>query len=147
MQVKLDLFHLPHDEGGQSEVLFLLPYHWTGKSHQIEIMEIPWQDVGSINNLSHFLFLKKVFIEFATILLLFYVLGFFFFSGHEACGILAPWPETESEPFALEGKILTTESVKSPRSHFLVNPFMADEVEWRGMQRRKETEWLGWRSS
>lgn len=25
MQVKFDLFHLPHDEGGQSEVLFLLP--------------------------------------------------------------------------------------------------------------------------
>ena len=145
MQVKVDLFHLPHDEGGQSEVLFLLPYHWTGKSHQIEIMEIPWQDVGSINNMSHFLFffLSLYWICYNIASLLCFV----FFFGHEACGILAPWPETESEPFAFEGKVLTIESGKSPRSHFLVNPFMADEVEWMGMQRRKETEWLGWRSS
>ena len=43
---------------------------------------------------------------------------------------------------------LTAEpSGKSPRSYFLINPFMADEVEWRGMQKRKEAEWLGWRSS
>ena len=38
-------------------------------------------------------FLKKVFIEFVTTLLLFYVLFFFF--GHEACEILAPQPGIE----------------------------------------------------
>ena len=47
----------------------------------------------------------KVFIEFVTILLLFYVFGFF---GHEACGILAPWPGIEPIPPALEGKVLAT---------------------------------------
>ena len=31
----------------------------------------------------------EVFIEFVTTLLLFFMLWFF---GHEACGILAPWP-------------------------------------------------------
>ena len=97
-------------------------------------MEIPWQDVGSINNVSHFLFLKSLYwicYNIASVL----CLGFF---GHEACGILAPWPETESAPSALEGKVLTTEpSGKSPRSHFLINPFIADEVEWRGKQRRR----------
>ena len=44
----------------------------------------------------------KVFIEFVTILLLFYVLG------HEACGILAPQPGIEPAPPAQEGKVLTT---------------------------------------
>ena len=46
--------------------------------------------------MDHFL---KVFIEFATILLLFYVLGFF---GHEVSGILTP------QPIALEGEVSTT---------------------------------------
>ena len=47
----------------------------------------------------------KVFIEFVTILLLFYVLFFF---GPEACGILAPRPGIEPTPSALEGEVLTT---------------------------------------
>ena len=46
----------------------------------------------------------KVFIEFVIILLLFYVLDF----GHEACGILAPWPGIEPALPALEGEVLTT---------------------------------------
>ena len=33
---------------------------------------------------------------------------FLFFSGPEACGILAPQPGIEPAPPALEGKILTT---------------------------------------
>ena len=37
--------------------------------------------------------LFKVFIEFVMILLVFYVLCLLF--GHEACGILGPWPGTE----------------------------------------------------
>ena len=47
----------------------------------------------------------KVFIEFVTILLLFYVFWFF---GREACGILAPRPGIEATPLALEGEVLTT---------------------------------------
>ena len=45
----------------------------------------------------------KAFIEFVTILLLFYVLFF----GPEAGGILVPQPGIQPEPFALEGKALT----------------------------------------
>ena len=47
----------------------------------------------------------KVFIEFVTILLLSYVLGFF---GCEACGILAPRPGIKPTPLVLEGEGLTT---------------------------------------
>ena len=47
----------------------------------------------------------KVFIEFVTILLLFYVFWLF---GHETCGILAPSPGIEPAPPALEGEVLTT---------------------------------------
>ena len=47
----------------------------------------------------------KVFIEFFTILLMFYVFGFF---GHEVGGILAPQPGIKPSPSALEGNILTT---------------------------------------
>ena len=46
----------------------------------------------------------KVFTEFVTILLLFYVLVF----GVKAGGILAPWPGVEPAPPALEGEVLTT---------------------------------------
>ena len=46
----------------------------------------------------------KVFTEFVTILLLFYIFGFF---GQEACGILAPGPGIEPAPPALEGEVLT----------------------------------------
>ena len=42
----------------------------------------------------------KVFIEFVTILLLFYV--------REACGISAPRPGIKPAPPALEGEVLTT---------------------------------------
>ena len=46
----------------------------------------------------------KVFIEFVTILLLFYVLVY----GPEACGILTPQPGIELSLPALEGRVLTT---------------------------------------
>ena len=46
----------------------------------------------------------KLFIEFVTILLLFYVWCF----GPDACGVLAPWPGIEPSPPALQGKVLTT---------------------------------------
>ena len=47
----------------------------------------------------------NVFIESVTILLLFYVLGFF---GRKACGILAPRPGIEPAALAMEGEVLTT---------------------------------------
>ena len=51
----------------------------------------------------------KVFIEFVTILLLFYVLFFGFFFCYEACGILAPRPGIEPTPPTLGGEVSTTE--------------------------------------
>ena len=48
----------------------------------------------------------KVFIEFVTTLLLFYVFGFFF--GPQACEIPAPRPGIKPTPPALEGQVLTT---------------------------------------
>ena len=47
----------------------------------------------------------KVFIEFVTMLLLFYIFVFF---GHNVCVILAPQPEIKPAPPGLEGKVLTT---------------------------------------
>ena len=56
----------------------------------------------------------KVFTEFVTILLLFYVLVL---DPLDACRILAPQPGIEPTPPALEGKILTTGPPgKSPES-------------------------------
>ena len=53
----------------------------------------------------------KVFIEFVTILFLFWgfsFLLFFWFFGHEACGILAPQPGAEPILLASEGEVLIT---------------------------------------
>ena len=50
------------------------------------------------------LFFLEAFIDFVTILLLFYVLFF----GREACGILGPQPGFEPAPPELEGRFLTT---------------------------------------
>ena len=47
----------------------------------------------------------KVFIEFVTILLLFFMFWFF---GNEACGILVRQSGIEPAPPALEGKVLTS---------------------------------------
>ena len=46
----------------------------------------------------------KGYIEFVTILLLFYVLDFWC----KACGVIAPWPGIELPFPSLEGKVLTT---------------------------------------
>ena len=43
-------------------------------------------------------------IEFVTILYLFYE-GYF---GHEACGMLSPWPGIKPASPVLEGEVLTT---------------------------------------
>ena len=55
--------------------------------------------------------ISKVFIEFVTILLLFYVLTFF---GCKASGILAPRSGIKPTPPALEGENLMTRPPKSP---------------------------------
>ena len=47
----------------------------------------------------------KVFIEFVTTLLLFYILGFF---GRETCGILVLRPGIERVPPVSESEVLTT---------------------------------------
>ena len=47
----------------------------------------------------------EVFIEFVTILLLFFMFWIF---GQEACGILVPWPGIRPTPPALESEVLTT---------------------------------------
>ena len=52
----------------------------------------------------HTVFLKKVFIEFVTVLLLGYVLIFL----AEACGILALQLGIQPTPLAMESKVLTT---------------------------------------
>ena len=46
----------------------------------------------------------KVLTEFLTTLFLFYI----WFFGHEACGILVPWPGIKLAHPALEGEIVTT---------------------------------------
>ena len=61
-----------------------------------------------------------VFIEFVTILLLFYVLVFFFFSGHEACGIPAPQPGVEPTLPTLVGEVSTTGPPGKSPQHYLL---------------------------
>ena len=68
------------------------------------IPRLPVEAVG----LDHF----KVFIEFITKLLLFYVL--FCFLGYEACGILVPLPGIKPRLPALEGEVLTTGLPEKP---------------------------------
>ena len=48
----------------------------------------------------------EVFIEFVTILFLFFMFWFF---GHKACGFSAPQQGTEPAPPTLGGEVLTTE--------------------------------------
>ena len=55
-------------------------------------------------------FFEKVFIEFVTILLLFYVF-FFFWLGHEVFGIFTSQAMIEPAPPALEGKVLITREI------------------------------------
>ena len=74
----------------------------------------------------------KVFIEFVTILLLFYVLFF----GHEACGILAPQPGIKPTAPALEGDVLTTGLPgKSPycslNKHLFSGFFVVEHQAWK----------------
>ena len=59
----------------------------------------------------------KVFIEFVTIVLLFFSFFMFWFLCHELCGILAPQPGIKLTVPALGGKVLTT----GPLGNFLEN--------------------------
>ena len=68
----------------------------------------------------------KVFIEFVTLLLLFYA---FCVCGHKTCGILASWPGIRPATPALEGQVVTTglpqeeEDLRSPSQWFLLKSF------------------------
>ena len=57
----------------------------------------------------------KVFIEFGTILLLFYVLAF----DRRECRILVPRPGVEPTPPALKDEVLTTRQPGKSHSHIL----------------------------
>ena len=62
----------------------------------------------NIRKLSFFLLMRtifEVFIDFVTVLFLFYVC---LFVCCKACGIFASWPRIQLAPPALEGKVLTT---------------------------------------
>ena len=69
----------------------------------------------------------KVYIEFVTIYCF-----CFTFCGHEACGILSPWPGIKPAPPALEGEVLTMDCQESPRSFLNKHPvhfiFTSDPV-------------------
>ena len=52
--------------------------------------------ISSSMFLFHNILFYRVFVEVVTILLLFYVFGFFF--DQEACGVLAPQPKIEPAP-------------------------------------------------
>ena len=79
----------------------------------------------------------KVFIEFVTVLLLFYVLGFFF--DHEVCRILAPWPEIEPTLLSLKA-VLTSGPLGRSLAHILIKqieylqlpPFQVPLPHWNG---------------
>ena len=63
----------------------------------------------------------KVFIDFVTILPLFYIFGFF---GHKACGILAHWPGIKPTPPALEGEIPATGLSGKSRCCSVAQPYL-----------------------
>ena len=48
----------------------------------------------------------------------------FGFFGHEACGILAPWPGIEPAPPALESEVLTTGLPGIPYHYYLWSRFL-----------------------
>ena len=74
-------------------------------------------------------FFFKVFIEFFTILLLLY-----FIFGHEAYGILAPWPGIKPAPPGLEGKVSTTEPLGKSLDENEMAPGVCLQRQW---ERRK----------
>ena len=57
----------------------------------------------------------KVFVEFVTILLLFFMFWFF---GLEACGILAPWPRIQPTTPVLEVELLISRLPGKSLDHF-----------------------------
>ena len=76
----------------------------------------------------------KVFLEFVTLLFLFYVLVF----SHEAPGNLSSWPGIEPNPPALEDDVLTTGQPGKPQfpfsNHPLSEPILEKKVLGTGPQ-------------
>ena len=75
---------------------------WIASEHVLTFHRFPHQLMSWCNLFHDF---EKVFIEFVTILLLFFM--FWSFGHPRARGISAPRPRIESAPPALEGKVLT----------------------------------------
>ena len=48
----------------------------------------------------------------------------FWLFGHEACGILTPWPRIKSAPSAIEGEVLTSGPTEKPFNLFLYSMWM-----------------------
>ena len=87
--------------------------------------------IHHFTSLIFYLTIFKVFIEFTTILLLWFMFWFF---GHKACGILVSQSEIEPAPPALESKVLPTGQPGKSLSHdFLLNyNFSADPLSFLG---------------
>ena len=104
-------------------------------------IQCQWKQRGQNRLKRHFfLFFFKVFIEFVTIFFCF----MFWFFGHRACGILAPWPGIEPASPALECEVLTTGPPgKSLRD---ISEMEQMEVSGRmgtgqGQERRRHLQW------
>ena len=69
----------------------------------------------------------KFFPAFVTILLLLFVFCLF---GHEACGVLAPWPGIELTFLALEGEVLTTGLPQKSSSHIYLHCIFNALTSW-----------------
>ena len=87
--------------------------------------------------LKFFLFLAwtlfRIFNEFVTILLLFYIFWFF---GQEACGILVSWPGIKPTSCALEGEVLTTRPTGKSQTIRTLKP--------ANLLSRKDLIWQAW---
>ena len=70
------------------------------------------------------LFLCHIFIEFVTMLLLFFTFWFF---GSRKCGILAPKPGIKATPAALEDEVFTGQPVKSHQCTLIMNSWSSGD--------------------
>ena len=79
----------------------------------------------------------EVFIEFVRTLFLFY----FWFFGHEACGILVPQPRIEPSLPVLEGEVWTT-GLPGTSHVFLYNPEMHPFQRLFALKEVFKNQWL-----
>ena len=93
----------------RNKVLFV---YWKGAGCTLQVWtqltggNVEWTQVHEVFFFFFWWAVLKVFVEFVTISLLFYILFFFF--GPGACGILVPLPGIKPALSTLEHEILTT---------------------------------------